>query len=242
MENTLNSEIEEIADDDELRAEEAKKAERIMQIMAMIVLILAMIGLGAILGGILNLATNYFHKRTTQEVYQVATTIDDLKEKNIVVKLHVPDNVKPETVEDDYIATLIRISDSSFEAFFKETFHPLQENITIFFIDQKYWDGEKVCSWNESGGCNINDGNKNIIFIPLSYHLVDDLQTLNHERTHAYFLREPEIVAQLVQNLFANNNDLSGKSFELYKDSQERLRFMPSSQDNTWSEFSGRGN
>ena len=174
---------------------------------------------------IYNIASSHFKKSPTQINYYIGKTAKDLKKKEIKIRAIIPDNADPSEVKDKYISNLLDNSNIEFGMFFNGTNRKLQEGITIFFIDQKYWDGEKACNWNKAGGCNINDEEKNLIVIPLSQNLVQDLRTLDHERTHAYFLKEPEIVAHLVENLFTNGFNLSGKSFNLYKDDQGRLRF-----------------
>ena len=174
--------------------------------------------------GIYNMTASYFKKSPAQVNY-IESTTKELNIKEIKIRAIVPDNVDPNQVKDSYISSLLWNSNAEFNNFFNGTTEPLRQGITIFFIDQKYWDGEKACRWNQAGGCNIHDGEKNLIIIPLSGNLYEDLKMLDHERTHAYFLYEPEVIAHLVSYLFANGFDLSHQRFNLYKDDQGKLRF-----------------
>ena len=174
--------------------------------------------------GIYNITASYFKKPPAQVNY-IESETKELNKQKIKIRAIISDDTDPAEVKDRYITQLLVNSNWWFDQFFNFTTLPLRKNITIFFIDQKTWDGEKACSWNKAGGCNIQDGEKNIILIPLSQDIENDLRTLNHERTHAYFLYEPEIAAHLVENLFDNRLDLSQRSFRLYRDDQGKLRF-----------------
>jgi len=156
--------------------------------------------------------------------YCIKTTTKDLNKKEIKIRAIIPDNANPLGIEDHYIANLLMNSNYDFDKFFSGTTRPMRQGITIFFIDQEYWDGEKICGF-KSGGCNLQDEKKNLILIPLYNHLETDLKSLNHERAHAYFLNKQEIVAHLIENLFSNGFDLSSQRFNLYKDDQGKLRF-----------------
>lgn len=191
------------------------------------------------LTGLIEVSTdtfNYIDKRVT--VYysgkQIPASVDsvteetqDMKEKEVAIRLEVPDNINPEEVTDYYIKNLMIKSNRQFDQFFNQTNQNLKEGVSIFFVNEKDWDGEKICSWDKSAGCNVQESEKNHIFVSLTGEATIDLRTLNHERAHAYFLKKPEIVAELFEVLFAKNLDLSHQKFNLYLDEQGSLRFKP---------------